>query len=293
MNHTIVSGDLNAVKSRNVAVYCDDRIAFLKELPDIESGHFVKLEEYTVLLCLKGHVSFSIDDRTYSLGPNDLLICHPGHILGKNSTSEDFDVRSICLSKAYTQSMVGIGPRNAWKLILFLEQTPILHLDPDDVHTFCLYYDLILSRITKRLRNYQKELLDNLLRAFLYEFREVLERFVQTQNSNGKSIDKVFLTFIELLASTYPKPRSVAFYADRLCITGKYLSSVCKNACGRTATELINHYVVNDIKVLLRQSDKSIKEIACELQFPNLSFFGHYVKKFLGRSPREYRAALR
>ena len=72
-------------------------------------------------------------------------------------------------------------------------------------------------------------------------------------------------------------------------ITPKYLSAVCKEASGQTASELINQYVVKDIVYLLHQPDKSIKDIAFELDFPNLSFFGKYVKKHLGMSPKMYR----
>lgn len=80
-------------------------------------------------------------------------------------------------------------------------------------------------------------------------------------------------------------------YADRLCITPKYLSAVCKATTGKTASDIINRYVVEDIRRLLKQPGKSIKEIANELDFPNLSFFGKYVKKHLGTSPTQYRNA--
>ena len=64
----------------------------------------------------------------------------------------------------------------------------------------------------------------------------------------------------------------------------------CKESSGETASELINRYVVKDIDFLLKQRGKSIKEICNELEFPNLSFFGRYVKKHLGLSPKQYRA---
>ena len=41
---------------------------------------------------------------------------------------------------------------------------------------------------------------------------------------------------------------------------------------------------------MLKRPDKSIKEICNELEFPNLSFFGRYVKKHLGMSPKQWRS---
>ena len=88
----------------------------------------------------------------------------------------------------------------------------------------------------------------------------------------------------------WTKPRSVSFYAETLNVTSKYLSSVCKATCGETASMLIHKAVTKDIADLLSYSNKSIKEIMVELDFPSLSFFGKYVKKHFGVGPKEYRS---
>ena len=49
---------------------------------------------------------------------------------------------------------------------------------------------------------------------------------------------------------------------------------------------------MKDALYLLKKSDKSIKEIVNELDFPNLSFFGKYVKRHTGLSPKQYREQL-
>ena len=81
----------------------------------------------------------------------------------------------------------------------------------------------------------------------------------------------------------------VAYFAGKLCITPKYLSAVCKKQSGKTASDLINQVASNYIRHMLSSSDKSIKEIAADTGFTNLSFFGKYVRRELGMSPRDYR----
>lgn len=76
--------------------------------------------------------------------------------------------------------------------------------------------------------------------------------------------------------------RSVSYYADALCYTPKHFSKVIKQACGRTPLDLINETTIEHIKYRLKRSDKSVKEIAEEFNFPNQSFFGKYVKMHLG-----------
>ena len=83
--------------------------------------------------------------------------------------------------------------------------------------------------------------------------------------------------------------RSVGYYADALCYSPKHFSKVIKQACGRTPLDLINESAIEHIKYRLKHSDKSIKEIAEEFNFPNQSFFGKYVKSYLGMSPARYR----
>ena len=78
-----------------------------------------------------------------------------------------------------------------------------------------------------------------------------------------------------------------------LCLTPKYLSAVCKQVSGSTASQLIASFVVKDIRRLLDESDKSVKEICNELGFPNPSFFGTYVRKHLGQSPRRFRESVK
>ena len=108
-----------------------------------------------------------------------------------------------------------------------------------------------------------------------------------------KQRDVLFRRFIELLASTRIKQRKVSWYAEKLCISPKYLSTICKQVSGKTAYCWINEYVVIDIRYWLKNTNKTIKEIADILEFPNISFFGTYCRNHFGISPTEYRKQLR
>lgn len=105
-----------------------------------------------------------------------------------------------------------------------------------------------------------------------------------------KQADYILRKFMELLAKDNGMRRSVSYFADTLCYTPKHFSKVIKQACGRTPLDLINETVIEHIKYRLKRSDKSIKEIAEEFNFPNQSFFGKYVKTHLGTSPANYRS---
>ena len=83
--------------------------------------------------------------------------------------------------------------------------------------------------------------------------------------------------------------RSIGFYAERLCLTPKYLSQVVHAVSGRHAGEWIRDYVILEAKALLKSGQYTTQQVADMLNFPNQSFFGVYFKKAVGCSPKAYR----
>ena len=81
----------------------------------------------------------------------------------------------------------------------------------------------------------------------------------------------------------------MGFYADKLCISSKYLSQIIKNVSGFSAPDIIDKYVILEAQHLLRHTDLSVKEIADQLNFPNQSFFYKYFKSHTGCTPNSYR----
>lgn len=283
---------MKLIAEKGLAIYCDDRIAFVEDFKKMENTpRVVRTEIMLAILCLKGKGRLDLDGETHTIEADDLLICHPNIVIGKSMVSFDMEFRCIAMSPEYIHQLAIIA-ENSWDVLKFLEKSPVIHLSHKETETFCQYYDLILSRLTGGPKHHLKEVTDALLLAFLYEFHDTIERFVQLKPPTYSSNERLFKEFLETLTSAYPKARMVTWYADRLHITPKYLSTVCKETSGHTASDLINKYVMKDALYLLKKSDKSIKEIVNELDFPNLSFFGKYVKRHTGLSPKQYREQL-
>ncbi len=290
MERTVRLEKLDSEEIRSHTIYCDSRIAFVKDLKNINVQQPVRVDAFVAILCLKGRCTLYIGNKTYEIKAKDMLICHPNIVLDKSMNSLDAEFRSICLSKEYVQQLTLPRNSNSWDIVKFLEQSPVLPLTDEEVQMFCRFYDLILLKVTSTAKQqYRKEQIDCLLQAFLYEFGEVLSRFISIKPGTFTAAEKTFREFLDLLNGISPKPRSVSYYADKLCITPKYLSTVCKEASGQTASDLINSFVVKDIEYQLRIPGKSIKEVCNDLDFPSLSFFGRYVKKHMGTSPKQWR----
>ena len=95
--------------------------------------------------------------------------------------------------------------------------------------------------------------------------------------------------FLELVHEHYREERMISYYADRMCLTPKYLSKIVKDNTGRPASEWIENYIILEARAMLQNSDMTIQQIAQSLNFPNQSFFGKYFKRATGMSPKQYR----
>ncbi len=85
------------------------------------------------------------------------------------------------------------------------------------------------------------------------------------------------------------KPHEVAYYADKLSISPRYLANLCKAVSNKSAKEWINEYMMNDVRRYLIGTDLSIKEVASRTLFTNFSFFSKTVKHYFGKAPLELR----
>ena len=119
--------------------------------------------------------------------------------------------------------------------------------------------------------------------------RKSLEKEQQGHHAPVKQPDFIFKQFMEALTADNGKHRTLTYYAGLFCYSPKYLSRIIKQTSGKNALTLIHENAIEHIITELKHSNKSIKEISVDFEFPNVSFFAQYLKKHLGMTPTEYR----
>lgn len=286
MNLTIKN--LNDPELRQNLEYTNGKIAVVEELGDINTCNAIQLDGMFVVLCLDGKYTFELNGKAYVGHKNDLLICTPEAVINNVLLSTDFKFRCVLISTPYAEKVLPL-PAKGWNFKLFVEQNAVISLLDRETEAFCWYYEMFKAKFIDTTNIYRDKIIDSLVQAFVLDFGNVLDRVAGVRVRPMSSAENIFNDFINMLEQSYPKRRNVAYYADRLNITPKYLSVVCKKTGGKTASKIIDAYVIRDIEHQLSGTRKSVKEISNELEFPNTSFFGRYVKKNLGCSPNEYR----
>lgn len=109
----------------------------------------------------------------------------------------------------------------------------------------------------------------------MYEFHDTMERYIKVTSPSYTSGEKLFNSFIAQLSSSYPKKRSVTYYADKLAVSPKYLSAICKEISEKTASELINQYVVKDIEYQLKEAERVSRKLRMSWIFPTYLSLGN------------------
>lgn len=149
----------------------------------------------------------------------------------------------------------------------------------------------MMGKVARSELTYKKESIQSLWTSMIYIFAGVLDNRAKAKDP-AESTNRsrlLFEQFISLVAKYHGQYRNVGFYADKLCLTPKYLSKLIKNATGRSAPEWIDAYVILEAKNMLKYSNETIKEIVYKLNFPNQSVFYKFFKARTGMTPSEYR----
>ena len=136
---------------------------------------------------------------------------------------------------------------------------------------------------------FRRDIVRTLILAMFYDLSNVIVRLQESESKKQTRADSIFTQFIRLVELNFRKERRVGWYAEQLCITPKYLSETVKNVSNRTPNEWIDSYVSLELRVLLKSTTKSIKEISDDMNFPNQSFLGKFFREHVGVSPSAYR----
>ena len=289
VNKNIIDTTLEQARKWGNALYLTDGLVLADQFDHASvSKEPERMNFILMALCRKGQVTYNIDTRQQTVRPGDLYFISERHIVDNFTASDDFDCLCIMLSTQFYHGFVQ-NVKNVSSLLLFSMNNPVVSLTPQEIQTYENYYQTIRKKIGDESHHYRTEVVQALLLAMFYDMSGVIYRIEQSTAKKQSRSDVIFARFITLLEENFRKERRVSWYAKQLDITAKYLSEVVKHVSMRTPNEWIDSYVVLEIRVLLKNSPKSIKEITEELNFPNQSFLGKYFKEHVGVSPSEYR----
>lgn len=253
-----------------------------------------RVDCYLAAYCVEGSVDCSVNLTDYHLTTGTLLLITPGNIIRitqQDALDRNLRVTLICVSASYI-SNIGINPSKVLVEAVEVLRDPCIHLSDDEAEMLHKYVNLALD-ITKTNSQFVKESIGGLVSSVFYQFagflanskrREDMEKPVRTTRQR-----QMLEQFMKLAINDHAREHLVGYYADKMCVTPKYLSKIVKETSGRSVPDWLSELLILDAKNMLRHTDMTIKEISSRLNFPSQSFFFRFFKNHTGKTPTQYR----
>ena len=250
----------------------------------------IRLENHgIVVICTEGIAQFDYDGQQIQLHKNDLYLYMARSVVTNFMSSPDFNCRQIWFSRSGVGNIDMYGKVSLADLP-YLKQHPTVHLTDDDVNLLDEYFQLLCRRMRDQSPMLYSDIVRSLVNTMMLEMLCMMRR-QESENAGTGSLYRQRLAnkFMRLVEESDGRIRRVDDFATQLNITPKYLSTLLKETMSRRPSEMIKLFTLKAIERRLRFTDMTMQEIANDLNFPNASFFGKYVKEHLGMTPLEYR----
>ena len=268
----------------------DNDVVFLENLREVANLPAVRKGYNTIVICRGGRIVVEVGGNSQvNVKPGHLLLIPTGKLMQPMLVSTDVDASALLVSDAMLASVLG-SQITIWNKAMYMKEIYVVE-DASWLEGIQSYSNSIF-RGAGELRLY-REVIHSFLRTMMLM---VCEKLLSTESMASSNDDissmhdkELFNAFLQLLAREEQKRQRVAYYADKLNITPKYLSTICKKVSGKNPMRWIAESVMQDCYSLLKDTDLSVKEISNRLGFPNASFFGQYFREQTGRTPVEYR----
>ena len=244
------------------------------------AGSPTLLPEMRILHVKQGQAHMTLNMIDHWLEAGDLLYLGTHGIVQYHEASSDLQAIGISMSDELFQLAIGNSIPRAFDGHL---RDFHLHLAPDEAS----YYDCLHLLLNQHILTdgHSSQVTLHLTSALLWYVNHLWQQQEQTHLGSLSREQRMFTDFIRLVNEYAPEHHTIDFYASRLCLTPRYLSSIITRQSGKSAKQWIDDALVTLIKIELKHSDKPIAQIADDMHFPSASFLTKFFKRKTGLTP--------
>ena len=230
----------------------------------------------------EGFVNFNLVDRHLTAGT--LIYLGPGTIINPIHFSDDLELMGVGLFADFPMPFAAGQFPSAFNGQVRDFQLPAAE---QDQQTACHILEILWKLVHQT--DYHRPTVTALVAALMHHYDRLFNQQAAHLAATRSHEQTIFDRFIQLVNQHCREQHQIRYYADRMCLTERYLGTVIRQTSGTTAKDWIDRALIAHAKVLLRHTDKSVVQIADELCFPNPSFFSKYFKRLTGTTPQQYR----
>lgn len=262
-------------------------------------GYPCRLDGNVILFCIKGSINISVNLKEYKIQDDELIVCTAGDIINvaRPTINESGNWRIVMLTMSHKfASELRLDFKSILNEGILPLESPVIKVNETIRDILSDHMKLIAKVAADKGRLYKDSihsLISSMVSVLASQWFTEIGNFKTRKKSDSDTRSNhkrfVFEQFMKLVSDNYSEQRQMGFYADKLCLSPKYLSKLIKEVSGKAAPEWIEAYVMLEAKNLLKYSDMPIKEVVYRLNFPNQTAFYKYFKAHTGMTPTDYR----
>lgn len=276
---------LSASRYRSMGTLClDDDVILLEKTHSLFAKSITyQVDHVCIALVTQGEADFQIDGVVYHVKANDMFVIIQQQETKRLSLSQDFEARVLIMSRAYVEYL---NLKNSYQMFLNLRRDPVVHLEGESLSSLETVFVILRNSLKHQDNPYLKQTIYYIIKAYIYGFAYYLLPYNAKPQTREEEVCNHFLALLE---SHFREEHSVGYYADRMHLTARYVSSCVKTITGRPAIDIIADKLMLYARKYLKNENWTISQISYELGFSNQSSFGKFFRAHEGIGPREYR----
>ena len=240
---------------------------------------------FGIVISGEDDINFNLQDRHLMAGT--LAYLGPGTIITPQHFSNDFEIHGVILFSQFPLPFAPGQLPSAFNGQVRDLQLPVGEADLQTAHN-------IIETLWQLVHqpDYHHPTLHMLIAALMHHYDGCYRRQTDQALLSLSREQTIFDRFISLVNQYCCEHHQIGYYAERMCLTERYLTTVIRQTSGTTAKDWIDRALITRIKIELRHTDKPAAQIAEEMHFANPSFFSKYFRRLTGMTPLKYKDQL-
>ena len=253
-----------------------------------------RVDAVTFWFNLNGRATLTYNMQEYLLQRGSFAVIPPNSVVDLQIDEPITEGYIMLVDPIYMQE-VDINLKKIISVMLGsnVQRHGVLNLQEFEMERMQKAFELAFATVANDAQTpFRDDVVQAMIKLMLYKVCEIVatyHKIEEVEPLSSTRAEEYFRRFIKELTEHYMERQPVTFYANQLCISSRYLTTIVRRVSGHSVSDWMNRYVMTEAKQLLKYSELSVQEIAYRLNFPNQSFFGKYFKQHAGVSPSAYR----
>lgn len=241
-------------------------------------------------VCIRGNAVLDVFSHKRRISKCDLFVVLPYQLAQISDVSEDFTMLFFVVPSPLFMGLMNGLCRLTTHFFFYMRENYVYSLEATDYERVTHFLHALWLKANNPKQLFRMESIALWLRVFYWDIYMHYKSDPNAENVlKCTRKEELFFNFFILLMESNLSNREVQFYADKLCISPKYLTMVVTELSGKSAKDWIVDYTLIEIYALLRDNSLDIKDVVRRVKFPNQSVFSRFFRKHTGMSPMQYR----